>query len=72
MYLSKRESMASDNMRVYLVFKRGADIILSILALIILSPVFLCVLCVDRFGENKGAVFYKQVRVGLHGKRFKR
>lgn len=71
MYLSKRESMASDNMRVYLVFKRGADIILSILALIILSPVFLCVLCVDRFGENKGAVFYKQVRVGLHGKRFK-
>lgn len=56
---------------VYLFFKRLTDIILSILALICFSPLFLFVFIASRFGENKGPVFFKQVRIGKNGKPFK-
>lgn len=46
------------------------DIILSLVALVILSWVFLLVWIIDRTGDNKGPVFYKQERVGIHGKQF--
>lgn len=56
---------------VYLFFKRLTDIILSVLALICFSPLFLFVFIASRFGENKGPVFFKQVRIGKNGKPFK-
>lgn len=56
---------------IYLFFKRLTDIILSILALICFSPLFLFVFIASRFGENKGPVFFKQVRIGKNGKPFK-
>lgn len=56
---------------VYLFFKRLTDIILSIIALICFSPLFLFVFIASRFGENKGPVFFKQVRIGKNGKPFK-
>lgn len=56
---------------VYLFFKRLTDIILSVIALICFSPVFLFVFIASRFGENKGPVFFKQVRIGKNGKPFK-
>lgn len=55
----------------YLFWKRFFDIILSIVALICLSPIFLFIFIMSRFGENKGPVFFKQVRIGWHGKPFK-
>ena len=48
----------------YLFFKRLTDIVLSLLALIGFSPVFLGVWIANRFGDNKGPLFFKQTRIG--------
>ncbi|MBO2714322.1 hypothetical protein GTP11_14830 [Lactiplantibacillus plantarum] len=71
MEISKRKGSMRQSMRVYMVSKRILDIVLSLCALLILSPIFLAVFMIDCFGENKGPIVYKQVRIGLHGKPFK-
>ena len=55
----------------YLFWKRLFDIVLSSGALVCFSPVFLAVFIMNRFGDNKGPLFYKQERIGWHGKPFK-
>lgn len=55
----------------YLFFKRLTDIVLSLLALICFSQVFLGVWIANRFGDNKGPLFFKQTRIGKNGKPFK-
>ena len=55
----------------YLFWKRFFDITLSSLAMIGFSPVFLTIFIMNRFGDNKGPLFYKQERIGWHGKPFK-
>lgn len=54
----------------YLFFKRVLDIVLSIFALIILSPIFLTVYILDQFGDNKGPLIFKQLRIGKKHKKF--
>lgn len=54
---------------MYLKFKRLIDIILSIIGLIILSPVFL-ILIIGIKLDSKGPIFFKQKRVGLHKTHF--
>ncbi|MGF7057741.1 sugar transferase [Brassicibacter mesophilus] len=49
----------------YLKIKRLLDIILSLLSLIILSPVFLIAIMAIKL-DSKGPVFFKQKRVGIH------
>ncbi len=54
----------------YLFAKRSIDIIVSMFALIILSPVFLLIWIIDLCStSNRGPLLYKQVRVGYHGKK---
>ncbi|MDF7639827.1 sugar transferase [Lactobacillus sp. ESL0791] len=57
---------------LYSFFKRRFDVVLSIIALIILSPLF-CVIAVaiklDR--SSPGPVFYSQIRIGKNGCRFR-
>lgn len=55
----------------YLILKRFFDIVLSMIALILLSPIFLFVWLADRFGDNAGPLFFRQVRIGQYGKPFK-
>lgn len=55
----------------YLFWKRFFDIVLSSGALVCFSPVFLAIFIMNRFGDNKGPLFYKQERIGWHGKPFK-
>jgi len=56
----------------YLYFKRLFDIVMSLTALILLSPIFLVIFLLDKLSKlNRGPVFYRQVRVGLNGKKFK-
>lgn len=55
----------------YLFAKRLTDIILSSLALIVFSPLFLFIWIANQFGDNKGPVFFKQVRIGKNHKPFK-
>jgi exopolysaccharide biosynthesis polyprenyl glycosylphosphotransferase len=49
--------------------KRLMDVVLSFLALLFLSPLML-VLAIGVKRSSKGPVFYRQERVGLHGKLF--
>jgi lipopolysaccharide/colanic/teichoic acid biosynthesis glycosyltransferase len=48
------------------MIKRTFDILLSLLGLIILFPVFLCIIIMIKM-EDGGPVFYRGVRVGKHG-----
>ena len=55
---------------VYKIIKRCLDIILSLLAIVILSPIILIVAVLIKL-ESKGPVIFSQERVGLNGKTFK-
>jgi Undecaprenyl-phosphate glucose phosphotransferase len=51
------------------VVKRGMDVALSLLALVLLSPVMLLIALVVKL-TSSGPVFYRQERCGLNGKTF--
>ncbi len=52
------------------VLKRLMDIVFSLLAIIILSPLFIFTALMVYF-SSKGPVFYSQQRIGINGKAFK-
>lgn len=54
----------------YLFTKRLIDIIGSIFGLVLTSPLFIFISIIYCFGENKGPVFFKQLRYGKDGKLF--
>ncbi len=56
--------------KVYLFIKRLFDIFLSLILLILLSPVFLILGIVIKI-DSKGPVFYRQERITKYGKTFK-
>lgn len=59
----------SDSSLIYLVGKRAADIVFSLLAIVVLSPLMLMVAIAIK-AEDNGPVFYKQKRLTLNGKEF--
>lgn len=52
-----------------LAWKRAGDLVLSSLALILLSPVMAAIALAVKL-DSKGPVFYKQERIGLHKRKF--
>jgi exopolysaccharide biosynthesis polyprenyl glycosylphosphotransferase len=56
--------------RIYFGIKRITDILLSVIALIILSPIFLCTALAIKL-ESKGSIIFSQQRTGKDGKVFK-
>ncbi len=55
----------------YLFTKRFFDIVISSMALVVLSPVFLIVWILNMLNvSDRGPLFYKQTRIGLNGKKF--
>ena len=56
--------------KVYTVFKRFMDIVLSIIGLITISPILLIVSLAIKI-DSKGPVIFKQERIGKDGKVFK-
>ena len=56
--------------QISLIFKRSFDIVVSLIMLLILSPVFF-VLAIAIKLDSKGPVFYRQVRVTQYGKEFR-
>lgn len=54
----------------YMFTKRFLDISVSIFALIVLSPLFICIAVFYLFGDNRGPIFYEQQRVGQYGHPF--
>ena len=69
--MENSQKMVKHPSRGYLFAKRVTDIVLSVIALILLSPVFLVIWLLDSFGDNKGPVFFKQTRIGMHHQPFK-
>lgn len=59
----------SDSSLMYQVVKRAADIVFSLAALIVLSPLMLIVALAIK-SEDHGPVFYKQKRLTINGKEF--
>ena len=55
---------------VYEFFKRFFDIVLSLFALIVLSPLFLVIAIIIKCGDG-GSVFYSQTRLTKGGREFK-
>lgn len=41
------------------------------IGIVVLSPIFLIIAILIKIDDPKGPVFYSQVRVGIHGKKFK-
>ncbi len=74
------DNMKNDSVRKYydilysrrysLVFKRIFDIIVAILALILLSPIFVILSILIKF-DSDGPVFFRQVRITQYGKKFR-
>lgn len=56
--------------KISLFLKRVLDIFISIILLIVLSPIF-CVLTIWIKLDSKGPVFYRQERITTYGKKFK-
>lgn len=55
---------------LHLFAKRVVDIIISLIALVLLSPLFLIIAILIKC-TSKGPVFFLQERIGLHGRVFK-
>lgn len=55
--------------KIYLIIKRLLDIILSLIGIIIISPIFLIVAIAIKI-DSKGPVIFKQKRLGKNGKEF--
>jgi exopolysaccharide biosynthesis polyprenyl glycosylphosphotransferase len=65
--ISLRESALTDGQRL---LKRMFDVVASLLLLLLLSPVMLTIaLLIKR--ESPGSIFFRQERIGEHGRRFK-
>ncbi|MBB5323960.1 lipopolysaccharide/colanic/teichoic acid biosynthesis glycosyltransferase [Anoxybacillus tepidamans] len=56
--------------RLYAITKRIIDIVGAIIGLIVSSPLFLLISIFYLFGDSKGPIFFKQVRVGKNGEKF--
>ena len=56
--------------KIYCGFKAVCDFFIALIALIILSPLFLIVAIAIKI-DSKGPVFFVQKRVGKNGKEFK-
>ena len=52
------------------VMKRVIDIVASIIAIILLLPVYICTALIVKF-TSSGPILYSHERIGLHGKAFK-
>lgn len=67
---SSIESLTKDKKIIYNFSKRILDLLLSLLALVILSPLLLIVAIVIKI-ESKGPIIFSQKRIGLNGQEFK-
>lgn len=57
--------------KAYLFTKRLLDIVLSLMGLIIISPLILIVAVLIKVEDRNGPIFFSQTRVGKNGNKFK-
>lgn len=56
--------------KVYHFTKRLIDIVGAFIGILFTLPIFIVIMCFYYFGQNKGPIFFKQIRVGQNGQRF--
>ena len=56
-------------MRFYLMIKRSLDFMISLVSIILLSPLLLCLALLIKFG-SEGPILFSQKRVGKNGAHF--
>lgn len=56
--------------KISLVFKRVFDIIVSVILIVLFSPIMLLISLLIKF-DSQGPIIYKQVRITQYGRRFK-
>lgn len=54
----------------YIKYKRWVDVIISLISLIVLAPLFLAVIILQKISDFREPVFFRQQRVGKDGKIF--
>lgn len=59
-----------DKSNIYLIIKRLIDIIGSLIALVLLSPIFIIVGICIKLEDPKGSIFFKQIRNGKYPNTF--
>lgn len=67
---NEQERSVQSDMNLYMIVKRIFDIVISLSALIFLTPVF-AVIAVLIYHEDHGKIFYTSNRVGLNGRIFR-
>lgn len=67
--MAKRDFL-SVRQKIYLPFKRFFDILFSLLAIIVFSPLYIIIAIIVKC-TSKGPVFFKQERIGKNKKHFK-
>ncbi|EEI18215.1 bacterial sugar transferase [Lentilactobacillus buchneri ATCC 11577] len=55
----------------YHFFKKSFEELLSVVAIILLIPVFIIIAILIKFDDPKGPIFYSQIRIGKNGHPFK-
>lgn len=69
----RREILAAEEEnpnKLYLFMKRLMDIVVALCGLIFLLPIFFIVALLIKLEDPKGPIFFQQVRVGKHEKKF--
>lgn len=67
--MKNKRTFLSTRQKIYLPFKRFFDIICSLLAIIVFSPLYIIIALLVKC-TSKGPVFFKQRRVGKYKKEF--
>ena len=65
-----QKDFLSTRQRIYLPFKRFFDILLSLLAIVVFSPLYIILAILVKL-TSKGPIFFKQERIGKNKKHFK-
>ncbi len=66
----KNQILLTKSQRMYLKIKRVLDCLCSLLALIVLSPLFLIIAILIKFASPRESVLFKQKRIGQNGQPF--
>ena len=68
--MANKRQFLSTRQKIYLPFKRLFDIFLSLLTIIVFSPLFIVLATLVKC-TSKGPIFFKQERIGKYKKHFK-
>lgn len=67
---ARTEEVLINEQKTYLILKRVLDILCSLMGLIMLSILFFLIGLLIKLEDRRGAVFFKQTRIGKDGKSF--